>query len=243
LENQLDLLERIQVIDLELKGAREFLDNFPRLLEELEAKRAAEDMKVADQKAAFEDTRKEIWRKERELEDGEDHMSKSQGRLYAAKSNKEYDAMLVEIDTQKQKNSHLEEEILLLYDQVDEMEQKIRDSEDELRRFHEDNEREKKDLQEERRQTEDRLGALQKERDKIGELVEPDVMATYTRIQQRLGDPALARAVDEVCTACHRRIPPQMYNEVLKGKSIIPCPNCQRILIYRETDFLAAKEA
>ncbi len=232
----------MQEIDLELGGAKEFLEGFPRIMEDLEARRASEENKLTDERNQFEEMRKERKRKERELEDGEEHIKKSQGRLYAAKSNKEYEAMLVEIDTQKQKNSQLEEDILILYDRLEEYELKIKEMEKELKVFLKNQELEKKELEDRKGVEEARLEELEQERQRARNLIESRYLEAYDRIQGRLGDPALARTVDEVCMSCQYTIPPQMYNEVLQGQ-MHTCPNCQRILVYRETEFFAAREA
>jgi len=243
LEKQLDLLEKIQEIDLSLKYAREFLEDLPRLKEEIEDQCRTEEEKLADEKAHLDEARKERKRKEHELEDGEEHLKKSHGRLNAVKTNKEYDAMLLEIENQKQRNSQLEEDILLLYDQLDELERRTKEMETGLKSFMQEQEEKKRELEEKRKVTAENISRLEDEREGVNRLIEPEIIATYERIRQRLGDPALARAVDEVCTSCYRRIPPQMYNEVLKGDRVHTCPNCQRILVYREAEFLAAKEA
>jgi predicted nucleic acid-binding Zn-ribbon protein len=37
-----------------------------------------------------------------------------------------------------------------------------------------------------------------------------------------------------ICGGCHIRIPPQSFNELQKGKQILGCPNCQRIIFWVE---------
>ncbi len=45
---------------------------------------------------------------------------------------------------------------------------------------------------------------------------------------------AIAEARAESCSGCYMSIPPQVYVNVKKNESIITCPNCNRILYYKE---------
>jgi predicted nucleic acid-binding Zn-ribbon protein len=39
-------------------------------------------------------------------------------------------------------------------------------------------------------------------------------------------------AVNSICNGCNVNIPPQMYNELQRCKSVKLCPNCQRIIYW-----------
>ena len=43
---------------------------------------------------------------------------------------------------------------------------------------------------------------------------------------------AVAEARNGLCTICHVRLRPQVFNEVLKNESIIQCDSCRRILYF-----------
>ena len=50
---------------------------------------------------------------------------------------------------------------------------------------------------------------------------------------------ALAEARDGICTICHVRLRPQVYNTVLKNEQIIQCDSCNRILYHIKPQPLA----
>ena len=58
--------------------------------------------------------------KESELKQGQEKLRKAKARLLEVKTNKEYQAMLAEIETLEKGNGRIEEEILVLYDRIDE---------------------------------------------------------------------------------------------------------------------------
>jgi predicted nucleic acid-binding Zn-ribbon protein len=58
------------------------------------------------------------------------------------------------------------------------------------------------------------------------------VLATFERVSQRRNGVAMAQARDGVCTICHVRLRPQVYNTVLKNEQILQCDHCNRILYH-----------
>ena len=44
----------------------------------------------------------------------------------------------------------------------------------------------------------------------------------------------VVEARGESCSGCFMSIPPQIFVNVKKNAEIITCPNCQRILYYKE---------
>ncbi len=64
--------------------------------------------------------------------------------------------------------------------------------------------------------------------------VEAELLSRYRRIAEARKGVALAEAKDELCTACHVRIRPQVYADLLRTESIHSCDSCSRILFSRQ---------
>ena len=64
--------------------------------------------------------------------------------------------------------------------------------------------------------------------------IREDLLSRYRRIAEARKGIALAEAKDELCSACHVRIRPQMYAELLRTENIHACDSCSRILFSRE---------
>ena len=234
----LELLEELQVVDLKLRRMREFIDNFENYQQELEREREEVKERLEQEKKKLEEMKKLRMKKELDLQEGEEHIKKCSARLYTVKSNREYEATLKEIEEQKEKNSQLETELLLLYDQLDQEEEKIKQLKAEIEQEFKILEQKEKELKEKLEQAKKQVPEQEKEREELVAQIPSEAYETYQLIQQKLGDPALTRVIDEVCQSCFRRIPSQMYIEVLMGDKVWTCPGCHRILIHRELDFL-----
>lgn len=238
----LEALERLQEIDLRLDRLRHFIDHYQDFIQELEEQKDLIKKRNETEKSFLDELKKARMKKELDLKQGEEHISKCNARLYAVKTNKEYEATLKEIEEQRKKSSDLETEILLLYDQIDQAEIGFKEAKKQSEQEGIETEDKKKELAKKLERAQAILPDEEKAREGILSLVPKDFLENYYFLQQRLGARAFARVIDKVCQTCFRIIPSQMYNEVLVGEKMLTCPGCNRILTHREKEFLTEDE-
>ncbi len=58
------------------------------------------------------------------------------------------------------------------------------------------------------------------------------VLPSKARITPSLASVAMAEARDGICTVCHVRLRPQVFNTVRRNEAVIQCDSCQRILYF-----------
>ena len=59
-----------------------------------------------------------------------------------------------------------------------------------------------------------------------------DVLGTFEAVSRKRNGVAMSEARGGVCTICHVRLRPQVFNTVLRNDSILQCDHCNRILYY-----------
>jgi predicted nucleic acid-binding Zn-ribbon protein len=59
-----------------------------------------------------------------------------------------------------------------------------------------------------------------------------DLLAMFEAVARKRNGVAMAEARGGVCTICHVRLRPQVFNTVLRNDSILQCDHCNRILYY-----------
>jgi predicted nucleic acid-binding Zn-ribbon protein len=182
---------------------------------------------------------KELSNRKRTLEGEVDlaraKLSRLKDQLMAVKTNKEYTAMLHEIQQAEEQIRGQEDKILEVMEETEGKEKDIKRAEqDMLKRCAE--------IQETIRKTNESAPLLETELARLGEekvqtesLVGTELLSRYRRIAQARKGIALAEAKDELCSACHVRIRPQMYAELLRTENIHACDSCSRILFSRES--------
>jgi hypothetical protein len=229
-----DLIE-LQKADIRIEVLEKFTSSVPVLEAELAAERKAEEDLMAAKKAELETAKKDLRHAERELAAGEDKLKQIQVKLNAVKTNKEYEAALKEIEDQKKANGKVEEQILLLYDRVDEAEAAGKKLEKEWKDKAGEFEARAAELAHKAGRARAELEAKKQERGKTALDMNAELLKRYEYVRSKAGR-AVARADAEVCRGCNHHIPAQVYNEVLKGEHVISCNNCVRFMVHTDKD-------
>ena len=180
----------------------------------------------------------ELTKQRRTLEGAVDMMrtklSKLKDQLMSVKTNKEYTAMLHEIQMAEDQIRREEDKILEIMEEMETKEQDLKWAEKELKSSTELLEAEIRKCELATPGLETEMTRLQEQRDTMEARVEAELLARYRRIAEVRKGIALAEAKDELCTACHVRIRPQVYADLLRTESIHSCDSCSRILFSRE---------
>ncbi|EKD38700.1 MAG: hypothetical protein ACD_75C00638G0001, partial [uncultured bacterium] len=67
--------------------------------------------------------------------------------------------------------------------------------------------------------------------------IKAGTLRKYNTLRERRNGKAVVNVVDGVCQGCFMAIPPQLYNQLLRGDQLLECPTCQRMIHYiRPTD-------
>jgi len=234
MSDQLEVLKQLQQLDGELYRLRVQQRDKPRQLEAVNQQVAAQEARVKvaeDHLRTLQLSQKE---KEIELQTREANVKKLQGQLFQVKTNKEYTAMQREIDSSKADNSLLEEAILAGFDAID---RAAKDRELEQQHLNQAKERgqgEQRRIEGELTQIGQRIAELERHRQALTPQVASEALAVYERILELREGLALVPLIDESCGGCHRRLPPQVINEVYLKAKLVNCESCNRILYFDE---------
>lgn len=228
--DQLDILKRLQRLDAGLFRCRRAQREKPLALE---AARGAVNAQAAKVTAA-EDQLKTLQlaqkQKEVDLQEREEKVRKLQGQLFQLKTNKEYTAMQREIQGLKADNSLLEEAIIKLFDAVDQAASVRQREQAALAQAQEQFQAEEARIHRELAEITEQMACLERERQGMLPDVPPPTLTVYEQVLHLREGVALAPLVKESCGGCHRRLPPQVINEVYLKAKLVTCENCNRIL-------------
>lgn len=232
MKEQLELLWELQKIDLDLKSIKEDRDRIPKELKRLDEKQKIEKEKIQKEKEKIELLEKERRQKEGHLNVGQDKIKRTEGRMFEVKTNKEYQALLSEIETLKEEKSRAEEEILQLLDEIDELKKKLLHREKEVAITLGKIEGERKKIQERMTHSE-LLWKRQMERGEVlTKQLNSNLFKLYNTLKEKRQGVGVVSVKKETCQGCFVNIPPQMFIEVQKNNQRIQCPNCNRILYW-----------
>ena len=70
------------------------------------------------------------------------------------------------------------------------------------------------------------------ERSALVAAIDSKLLAMFEQVARKRNGIAVAEARDGVCTICHVRLRPQVFNTVRRNDDIVQCDHCNRILYF-----------
>ena len=232
MRRQLELLWELQRIDLALKGILEDRERYPKEMKRLDEKCRMEKEKILKEKEKIDLLEKDRRKKELHLNSEMDRIKRTESKMFEIKTNKEYQALLNEIEGLKEANNQEEEEILRLLDDIDEAKKKLAKWEKEVAVTLEKIETERKAIEGKMAQDDAGWKKQMERRESLWREIGASLAKLYNTLKDKRHGVGVVNVIHETCQGCFLNIPPQMFIEVQKNNSLIQCPNCNRILYW-----------
>lgn len=219
IDNQVDALDRarrdypaqIALIDQEIEEARK---------------------QVQEQRARREELEKTQRYRERELAAASADLKKHQDRLYEVKTNREYDALQMEIEACRSRVSEHENALLAAEMALEELIPTIQSLEETCAEAEKERLKQRESLLQKLNSIGAEVEQHMERRETVRVHIHPQVLSVYDRVRKGRSGLAVVRIVKGACGGCFREIPPQRASEVRKNNRIIPCESCGRILVW-----------
>jgi len=228
-------LERVialQRLDTAAAAARKKLAEAPEREKAFDARLDAARQKVADAKAglaANQEARRTI---EKEVAVHQGRLSKYRDQAMAVKTNQEYHAIQHEIAHAQGEVKKYEDQILERMVEADDLAATIKSADAALAAEQKTIDADRRKIQAEDAEMQKSFDALSAERTALVASIDKRVLAIYDTAFARRQGIAVAEAKDGICTICHVRLRPQVFNEVRRNDTIVQCDSCQRILYF-----------
>jgi predicted nucleic acid-binding Zn-ribbon protein len=167
----------------------------------------------------------------------DEKIAKMRVDLNKARTNKEYAAVLTQINTAKADSAKLEGTTLELMEEIDTQERVLSELQEQLGTEEERLTRLESACQAFEEETAEELAALEHKRDQVAEDIPPQALSTFVRVADNYEGEALAQVVqlhpkrqEYSCAGCNMGVRLEQVN-ALKSKNEIECCNiCGRIL-------------
>ena len=234
-EGLLQLL-KLQQVDKKLFALEEIKDKYPAEIDLRRSRIAEARSALTELEAESAELEKQQRHCEREIESGKATLREREGRFAAVTTNKEYDALQLEIEICKKAMAEHETQLLNAIESLEQIEEKIAE---EQGAFEEVCEVEQERIDELAGQ----LGTMQEQIDEVAasrqvvakgiEDLDAQLLRTYERKKGRRGI-RIAAVRKEACGACYHQMPAQVRNEVRIGDRVIYCESCGTIMVWDE---------
>ena len=235
MNSELSTLIELQAFDSRIATLETEAARLPKQIEALQASLAEARKTVDAFKAKIDQTRKELRGKEKDLEVHAVKRAKEEARLYEVKSNKEYSAVLLEIEEVKQVKAKTEEEILGLMEMQERLAVDVKEAEARLKTREEQARQDEGTVRTKLAKVEEELASVRAERAARARGVSATLLASYDRIMKARGGTAVASVTaTAICGGCRMSIRPQALLELRNATGLMTCESCGRYLYYSE---------
>jgi predicted nucleic acid-binding Zn-ribbon protein len=240
----LERLVRLQQLDTTVEEGRRTIAAHPQRLAEADARLREANERVDTARQRLKESHDARRALEKEAAVFQARVTKFKDQLFEVKTNREYQAVQHEIATAQSELGAVEEKELERMLEADQIAIEIKQAEAALAAQQKQVDAEKTALARELTDTQSALEAATRARAELLAQLEPRLVALYDQVAKARKGIAICSATrDGLCSVCHVRLRPHVFQHVRQNDAIIQCESCQRILYYAPPPPAAASTA
>lgn len=164
------------------------------------------------------------------------NIERSESRLPQIKTQKEYVAVLKEVDTAKKLAKELQAKIDAKNQALSSLAADKAEKDAELAKSNAAAEARCAEIDAALVAVSDRLAEMERQRDALLEGLPKSLRKRYELLMSRRAGVAIVEARGGACLGCHMHLPPQMFNSLFVVNEIQSCPHCNRLLFVTPRD-------
>lgn len=235
MHEKMNLLRELQEVDQELAEIAEVRAKHESELKVLDADRERVEQMVAELTAQLDELQHEEAQLQQEQLAEKDQISKVEARLPEIQTQKEYVAVLKEIDMAKKASLETQGKISEKEKEISELQSDLEEKQTELNALSEKSEARQAEVVEVLSGNDAKAAARQSTRDSLAKDLPKQLLRKYQQIFLRRNGLAVARVEDGACLGCNMQLPPQQYNQLHRGTELQSCPHCNRLLFLEKS--------
>jgi len=228
--DQIELLIELQGKEADVARVQSGLDELPGKIAEITTGLKEFEDAITLKKENLSELKKVYRSFDTEVETNSGRITKREEQLRAVTTNKEYQAILKEIEEIKKANSRIEDQTLACLDEIDAAEKEVKEKEEEFLAEEAEVNKQKSAFESDADSERRSLDEMMVQRDEIAAKIDSGLIEQYELIKSYARDIAIVQVKDSICLGCNMNIPPQMYNELHRENEMKTCPHCHRML-------------
>tara|TARA_B100000575_G_C22972572_1_gene561404 strand:- start:132 stop:836 length:705 start_codon:yes stop_codon:yes gene_type:complete len=225
-------LVKLQEVDSSIQSIQELQGDLPKNVEELKSNLSLIRNEISNAETRLQEIEIETRKIQTLQEQSKEKISNLQEQVYKVKSNREYDALMSEIDHLKNDLSDNELKELELSDEKDTLSNNLNENKSENDIISEKLNKQKTSLDKSIIESKEELNNLNSKRENIISAISEQHLGLYDRIRNARGGTAVVPVKNQSCGGCHSKIPSQLEVYIRDGNKLTQCNVCRQILYW-----------
>ena len=235
-ENEMGILKKLQSIEDESSEIKKALGKVEEEISSRKIKLSDSEKNLRVSEAALGKIKTEYRDFEIEAEGRTARLKKSEDYIKTVTSNNEYQLLLREIDDNRKRNAELETQMIEYLDQIEAAEKEVLENTKEVEKLSGQVVREIAEIEQNSVDERNALNEIIEKKETIAKELSPRLYKRFCDISERSAGKGIVPVIKSICGGCHMNIPPQMNIEVQRAEGLHFCPQCQRMLYYKEEE-------
>lgn len=229
----LPLIE-LQDVDTQLRDINELLGDLPKKVDKLRDEEEGLINNVKEGKDRLKEIELSLNKAENQMTDLKGKIDKLKDQLSLVTSNKQYDALTQEIEYLKQELDEVELKDLEFEEEKESLTSDIKEKEENLESLSKDLSDRRVNLELLMDESAENKSALEKEREKKLINIDESILNRYTRISTAREGLAVVNLDGSACAGCGFVIPPQDVTDIRDKDNYYNCDICSRFIYYKK---------
>jgi len=223
----------LQRLETAIATAKAAIAAHPQRLAEADAQMAAATQVLDAAKDRLKDNQEARRTLEKDVALYQGRLSKFRDQQSAVKTNKEYQALGHEIETAQKDLGGVELKVIERMVDADAIAADVKQAETAYAARRKEIDAQKKQMSDELANVEASLQSATTARAALLKDLDPRLIAVFEQVARvRKGIAVTVATRDGLCSVCHVRLRPPVFQQIRSNDSIVQCDSCQRILYY-----------
>ena len=223
----------LQRLESTIADAKARIATHPQRLADADAQLAAANLLLESAKNRLKDNQEARRALDKDIALYQGRLSKFRDQQSAVKTNKEYQALGHEIETAQKDLGGVEEKVIERMVEADGIAADVKQAESVFMARRKEIEAQKKQMGDELAAVEASLKTATDERATLLKAIDQRLLSTFEQVARvRKGIAVTTATRDGLCSVCHVRLRPQVFQLIRQNDTIVQCDSCQRILYY-----------
>lgn len=237
IEEQYDILIELQKIDIDIDEEEKKKRSLPLMIEGITKEIQGLKDSLNNKNKNYKNLQIKLKRIELDLTEKSNKIKKHQEDLYGGKISdiKELKQIQKVIANYQKEKGSIEEDVLDLMEEVEDLDKSISHLDEDLKGKEKEFKKCKEEIESARLVIEKSMSSLNIKRgEMLSKITDDRLLKEYELLRKEKGGKAIMEVDGSICPGCYLDLPSDVIYQLKKNRKIITCPNCNRILIWKD---------